>query len=257
MKNELDRFISFINNADGEVHFLNPDNSNVCRIVESLKHLQPFERPDMYAKIGNHVMIIEHFEFDSNRNVRRKGSEGKAELAVFERMADNLQATFEVAKVSSELKSNHSSMHYIENALRGFQDHCSNIPAYKQHLRGDNIIDNASTIETGFFIEDTTILGNIYQKHPDSWEPSITPLFLPYCKPFLDAFERAKDVDLIFSGSYAISKYHLWFMDRASIERHRENQIEVEDIEILNFQPQAMAYKVLVDNEKNEHELKK
>ena len=50
-------------------------STELWEVVSSLK---PFEAPDMYAKIGNKVYILEHFSFDASKETS-KGMAGQRE----------------------------------------------------------------------------------------------------------------------------------------------------------------------------------
>ena len=51
-------------------HLLAADELNTI-----LHNLVPFERPDMYAFLGERLVLLEHFEFDASRRTR-KGMNG-------------------------------------------------------------------------------------------------------------------------------------------------------------------------------------
>lgn len=46
--------------------------SNVFSLFD---YVVPFEKPDGYAKVGNQVLIIEHFEFDATKKKQKEVQE--------------------------------------------------------------------------------------------------------------------------------------------------------------------------------------
>ena len=83
MKNELEHIIKkhFYNNQNG-IHFDNSDEiskNSITFIATFLNKLIQYDRPDLYAKIGNELLFIEHFEFDASA-WNKKGSLERREI---------------------------------------------------------------------------------------------------------------------------------------------------------------------------------
>lgn len=115
---------------------------------EVLHNLVPFERPDMYAVIGDAVVIIEHFEFDASRSTS-KGMVGKQEEAHLRRRIKQAapDGTWNIDAVNYEI----SFDNWKENFERNFKVHYQKIEDYKLHVIEK--LGHKAKILTGFFIE--------------------------------------------------------------------------------------------------------
>jgi len=158
-----------------------------------LKNLKNFEQPDGYSVVDNTLYVLEHFEFDSTKATKKKGSKTRIEDARIEREFDEIihasGATRGIVRGSYNIS--HSSESYIANATRNLVNHYGKIDSYIENLRTANILNDEQLIKIGFFIEDSTILGNAYSKEDkeDSFAAVAIPIILCRTKQFLDLFD--------------------------------------------------------------------
>ena len=145
---------------------------------------------------------------------------------------------------------NHNSQDYVENALNNAKIHYNKIDSYIDNLCKSGKLSNINSIKIGFFIEDTSVLGNVFvervrvenlktKNHP---ETNKHPIILCCTKQFLDWFEEHTKLDFCFCASNCGDKYFLWFISRESIFEYRKNEIDMEQIEIINFTPQVVGF---------------
>jgi hypothetical protein len=238
---ELKEIVRKFFSDDSEISFYGSKDEVEKEIVPFLRNLISFERPDGFSKIENKVMILEHFEFDSTQNSSKKGSETRVELARIDRKNKQIPLT-ETDIYKDVVKCTHHINQYIDNAINGFLNHYSKIQSYKEHLKSDNIIDDRTDIKVMFLIEDVTILGNIDLKTRE-------PIILIKCDKFLDVFEKSENIDYILCFSSVNGQNKIWFLSRASIDTYRRNELKVNELEIIDFEPQTISFTFTI-NEK-------
>lgn len=243
MGKERERLIEFFRSPDSEVKYYGEENEEILKLLEFINHLQDFEEPDFFAKIGDEILLLEHFEFDSTNN-NQTGSEYRKDLARINKSFDSVPLSTEVKIFHDEINCTHSSQNYIRNVTNVFVNHYGKIENYKARLIQKGVIDKHSNVRTCFFIDDVTCLGNAY-----SGKDKPVPLNLLRCNKFLDLFEKSKKLDYVFCGSQFGETKFIWFISKKSIEAYRENQIDIEKIEIWDAKPQISEFKFLVNEE--------
>lgn len=230
-------FNKFISVPNPEISFpFGSKEEFVNNIEPFLKNHISFEKPDGFSKVENKVMILEHFEFDSTKNHSKKGSETRIELARIDRESSKIPLSETgTSSYSDKVKCSHCIDQYINNAINGFLNHYSKIESYKDHLKLENIIDDRIDVKVMFLIEDTTLLGNIDIK-------TGKPVILVRCDKFLDIFEKSENIDYIMCFSSIDRHNQIWFLSRASIKQYRRIEQKVNELEIIDFQPNAISF---------------
>jgi len=246
----IERLNRYIYGTKGDINFLGNVNFRYATIQDYMKNIVEFEKPDAYSIVGDAVCIIEHFEFDSAKSIKggksKRESTSKREIGRVEREFDKVAPIDEGITLRDTINVHHSATNYMNNALRNIANHYTKIDSYKMNLIQTGIIDNNCKFEVGFFIEDTTLLGNIYESK--EWKPP-TPIFLPHCKQFLDFFDTACKLDFcICTSSYGTTDF-IWFINRESIQDYRKIQIDLDEIAIIDFSPRVFGWKTIVPHE--------
>ncbi len=247
--NDLIKLISKFNEA--KVNFCDNSAEYENEVASLIKKMEQFEKPspDGYSKIGNKVLIIEHFEFDSAQKIYKgkesKGSKNRKELDRVEKEVK--KSLIEGNNFSKNvINCKYNIEQYIQNAISGFENHYKKIPSYKEHLRAENIINDDTETKVMFLIEDITPLTNLDCK-------SKKPIILVKCDKFLDIFEKNKHVDYILCFSEDNkqddifsdhkTEKNIYFLSQSSIENYRNNELKVNEIEIIDLGlPQVSAF---------------
>jgi len=243
--------------TDGRLDFLGDCYFDDTSWELFLKNLRNFEPPDGYSIIDDTLYIVEHFEFDSTEfsekktKTKKKGSETRAEDSRIERefhKAISAATTME-GLFKDSYNVCHSSQNYVANAARNITTHYNKIDSYIENLRTASILNDGQIVRTGFFIEDTTVFGNIYIKR-DKENPYAqqVPIILCQTKQFLDLFSTYTKLDFCFCANNYGSNYFLSFINRESIPEYRKIEIDMEKIEILNLSPQAGGVYTVIDS---------
>lgn len=247
--NDLIKLISKFNEA--RVNFCNNSAEYKNEVASLIKKMEQFEKPspDGYSKIGNKVLIIEHFEFDSAQTIYKKneskGSENRKELGRIEKEVKQSLLEGNVFSKNA-INCKYNIKQYIKNAISGFKNHYAKIPSYKKHLRAEKIINDDTETKVMFLIEDTTPLINLDCKNME-------PIILVKCDKFLDVFEKHKHVDYILCFSeynkqddifsdYKTEK-KIFFLSQLSIQDYRNSELKVNEIEIMDWgNPQVSSF---------------
>lgn len=247
MKNEIQRICEKFFSGECNTICFYGCGDGLEKVIELLGDITPSDHPDGYSVIKDDVLIFEHFEFDSSVGSKRKGSQQRRSEAENKRESDKIPATEDGIIIRSEISAEYTIESYKENFLQHFAKHYEEISQYKKSLMEQGIILPTSNITTLFFVEDTTILGNIYEV--DSWDIPWKPVILLACDFFLDLFEQSPDLDCILCGSWIPNKYCLWYIDRSMIAAYREHVIDTSKIKLCNFSPRNLGFKKLFSNE--------
>lgn len=243
MKDEILRIAQkYFSNEQNTVHFYG-DGQNLKQIGQMLPFMVQSDYPDGYAVCDNYVLMIEHFEFDSSDS-KKNGSQLRRAEAADDRAFEKLEVINGKAKYVGTIEANISTDNYRYNLIRAFKAHYNRIESYKQSLVAKGVDLFGKRVITCFFIEDTTLLGSIFEsKSKDySWEP----LILPRCDFFLDLFEKSPKLDCAFCGSWYPNENCLWFIDRSMIDHYREHQLITSEIHLMRMNPMSIGYKVIV-----------
>lgn len=228
--NDLRRLINkFLLDEDAEVHSFGGTSEFINEVFPFFKDLVQFEfpSPDGYSKIDNKILILEHFEFDSNENLY-KGSEGKKELARINREINKTQFVTNVP-TPNKINCTYKMNQYIDNSINAFNNHYVKISSYTDNLKAEKLINDNTEIKTMFLIEDTTLLGNISYS-----TGKLKPIILAQCDKFLDVFEKNKNVDYVMCFSEHNMKQFVYFLSQSSVKNYRENELKVNEIEIID-----------------------
>lgn len=246
MKNELQRIMYQYFQEEYTTICFYGDESRIQEIMHYFDRIIQYDKPDAYSIVDGKLFMLECFEFDSS-NRSSNGSKQKREEANDDRLFQRIEPSEEGTFFRNVLSTDYTIDNYRKNATSTFLTHYNRIDTYKKHLIDDGIIKPETDSIMAFFIEDTTLLGNIYEV--DSWEKPTHPLFLPCCDFFLDLFEHSPNLDCVFCGSWACGSHHLWFIDRTMIANFRDNQIHTEDLTLCDFTPHSVGYKIIVPND--------
>lgn len=128
-----------------------------------LQNIRPYgdvnKVPDLISIYGNKIYGIEHFEFDSTKNIAKKGSSYKRQLAKIDHKIDKEIKNKAKVENVTPLMLNQDLQQYINNFKDIFNKHYTQI---NQYLKNLNLDYPNSKKEIWFFIEDVTPLGNSY-----------------------------------------------------------------------------------------------
>ena len=229
------------------------DDPIYLHLINNLGKIAPFERPDGYLAAENIVYIIEHFEFDSSKVVKKKGSISRSELGRVNREFEKYPVNSESAYLD-ELHIAPSADSYIKNAIQNMQNHYGKIQDYKDNLLSAGIITSSSIVRVGFFVEDVTQLGSYYKA-----DNVLQPLNLVNSQEFIDNFVSCADLDFclcansygtndifsVFSPSFRGSTIHrrLYFLSKLSIATYRQSQMSIAGMEYMAFTPRTVGLK--------------
>lgn len=200
--------------------------------------INTFDRPDGFCKYENNVLIIEHFEFDSAFK-NKKGSKNRQEIFRTANVKPNNIEPIQLFR--DEIKCNFTIENYINNAKENLNNHYLKIDEYERHLKQEKIIDDKTQVEVLFCIEDTTVLGNINEEGK--------PLFLLYCKEFIEIIKEMEKLNYIICGSSYGRNNFTWYSSIPEIGNYVKNQYSVNNTKIVNLTPHTIMGFVQVPNE--------
>lgn len=239
-------FANYLQSNNGRIQYLGAD-AHVADAFKFWNYLVPYDHPDSYAVIGNEALILEHFEFDSSDNSIRKGSQQRRSEADANRAFNAIIPSEKGAIFHSTISANYTIENYRQNLTQVFIKHRAEIPAYRNTLIEAGVISPSHKIATMFFIEDKTILGNLYETGEDSQPVSKLVPFV--CDFFLDLFDDSPEVDYILFGDISQRNDGLLYIDHGIVADYRQKMICADQIQIINFNPQQIGARFLVTDE--------
>jgi len=193
----------------GSIKVSNYANVEIKEAIKTGFQVESFESsrtvvngPDLYAHLKNgKLLVLEHFEFDSSKRRKRKGSKSKEEISAANRNFDEtLESVTEVGEsVYNEhiIKSSTSLQCYKNNLIESFERHYKNIDNYIDNIISANLITNKEDILLAFFIEDSTLCGNQYYNADDYESYPLIPLNIP---EFIERLKESDKLDYLFIG---------------------------------------------------------
>lgn len=205
------------------------------------------DAPDMVVFKDNTAIIIEHFEFDCYRVLKKKGSTSRFEEARIERAQQKIQATKDGILYQDCIKAENSYTDYIANVTRSFSVHYNHIGNYKMNLINKNLITTGMQVKTLFLIEDTSPVGTMVFNKSYEGEP-LTPVFLAYSPEFLELFENSPDLDYVLACSSMGTQEFVWFIDRNQIDSYKEKSCDYDSMFLLPSTPAVLIAKKIVPN---------
>lgn len=226
---DFDNVIRCINNNPLGISYLVQDHDFLTTLnTLYFPYLKPCQkRPDAYATSDDTLLLVEHFEFDSSKPTS-KGSVQRQTSAQTDREIAKILCEDNYAVVTETV--NKSGKYYIDNFSRQFHNHCTRISEYITDMQTELSAHYSNTI-VGFVIEDSTPLGSVY------FDGEMKCVDLTFSKEFLDLFEKSQDLDfVIFAMTGNDNNKLLSFISKSTIEEHRKNQIEVENIDKFLFE---------------------
>ena len=170
--------------------------------------LEPSDCPDMYAVLGNKIVIIEHFEFDASEYKNKKGLIGKREESHLKKRIEHAVCNnqFHIDKPVYPI----SLENWQNNFELNFNNHYAKIDTYQNKV-SESVQDGIDrSFVTGFFVENqfspyVTINGKL------------TELYYFRTKQFAEKILSNTKLDFVIFGSYENFKPQLTFIDRNAL----------------------------------------
>ena len=214
-------------------------------LIDHLSLLKQYDKPDMYAKIDNHVLAIEHFEFNASKSRSRKGSLQNEKLSEQERQhqkeVNKLKEQGKyIAHTHSMLGTSTNLQYYHENFTSNYNNHYIKIGRYVNCLKEDNILMPENKLTMCFFSEDTTlpISSCFNQKLALETGNGMQLLMPPNTEFFWDIIDKkSNNLDCIFFGQGDLEGDSLFFLDLRSDCDFSKYVIKSKDLFYNNNQP--------------------
>ena len=197
MKNELEKI-----NKKTELKALLPRNCSTSLIEKAqelkqiYKNIKQFECPDVIAFLGHKTIGIEHFEYDSSINKRRKGSEYRIKEQDLNNRVESKINEYKIHNsYASKIKLNSSLCNIKKNFVSIFYNHINKIDAYISNIR-KTFNCSSDNIGIWFYAEDITPLGNsVILKDNTNLVP-----YLPLFDEFISVLRNNTKVEGIIFG---------------------------------------------------------
>ena len=237
---EIERIIEkyLKNGGEGIVYF----NLNQELFNKVIYNAKPYERPDILSIFDNKIIGIEHFEFDSYKRTKRKGSdfkikENKIERNINRKLNEELILK-DSAIVNEEIESTGSLKNYFDNFKEIFLDHYQKIDTYIENIKNNFDCTNKE-IHFCFFAEDVTTLGNYYL----STERKVSLLDPLFSSDVIEILKNSPKVEYLIIGVYAMHEYKMVIIENKKniLERLKKERMEVNEKNFLCFSPQIMG----------------
>ena len=203
-------------------------------IKSMLRSLQPFERPDMYAKTDGKVYALEHFSFDASHE-SRKGMEGIREEKLLEcRISTSVtteNGTFDKGNYIITLKD------LQKNFEKHFYDHYLKIDSYKEHLVSAGILHDTDELIVGFFAE------NLYPPYYCNGNRYKGELLYSLTKQFVELLQCSPKVQFMLFGGYVGGELKLVYVDREHLPAENQRiDLENENISLSHLNQNEITW---------------
>lgn len=157
--------------------------------------LTSFEGPDAYVRVGNEVLIIEHFSIDGYATHRHGSSKLRENEVLAKRAAEEKLNGKPYGSYTQNLGLINSYKDFLTNSKARFDKHYRHIEDYKQKLIKTGVADATSEFTVCFLMDESSPLGTLTHDGMHT-----RPVCLGYSKEFLAFFEQRTNVDWIISA---------------------------------------------------------
>ena len=246
-RNEVAETFSRYGIFDGVGVTVFDESADIEILVDFLRSgtLQPCEHPDAFVKAGNKVLIIEHFAMDGYKELPNGGSELLRNESMQTKEFSKIPATEDGIHLTRQLGTSNSYSGFIENCKRRFEQHYTQIEAYKRHLCDKGIADDTTEFFVCFLMDEVSPLGTLTYDGEN-----ICPVCLAKSNEFLDFYESHPNVDWIISAVVLPSGYSPYFLSYNNISVYREQALDYASYQFLSSNPMRTDFKVIIPKEK-------
>lgn len=250
MKNELEHIIDmYFSGEINKIHYLDKKSGKVLpKISKFISELKQYDNPDIYAKIGNDLFFIEHFEFDcslrsskGSKEIRERIRIDKKEEKIFNSKNSKNSKNY----VSDQIKSGASLENLKKNVTDIFENHINRIPDYIEHFMDDGLVDKKTKIQKAFFIESTSPYNSLVTTNK-----GYKVLNLFKAKFFIDFLEEHKvDIDYVFYSFFEDNVSLLYFMDIKGLNKYKRKNIKLSRNNFFPIEPHIIRASIRVKEE--------
>ena len=154
------------------------------------------DHPDAFIKVGNEILIIEHFAIDGYEEKEHVGSLATYNERAIHTKLEKQELINGSKHITAQLGVKNSYQQFLDNCCRRFEHHYQQIERYKQHLVDEEIANADSRYTVCFLMDEVSPIGSLTVDD----EGCVCPVCLGYSKEFLDCFEKQTNVDWIISA---------------------------------------------------------
>jgi hypothetical protein len=249
MKNELEHILKKHFSKKPIKIFYNEldkiSEKSISFISQFISILEQYDHPDIYGKIGNDVLFIEHFEFDSSQRSKKGSKEVRERIRIDNKEKEILNYSRSSKSFSDKINSNASLENLIKNVTEIFSDHINKIPVYIKHLHNDNILDDTTNLMKCFFIESSSPFNSYVNT-----DKGYTLLNLFYTDFFIDMLEQNKhQIDYIFHSFEEEGEAVLYFMDIKGLSVYKKKTIRLTKDNFFPMEPSIIRAQVFIKDE--------
>ena len=197
------------------------------------------DHPDAFIKVGNEILIIEHFAIDGYEEKEHVGSLATYNERAIHTKLEKQELINGSNHITEQLGVKNSYQQFLDNCYHRFEHHYQQIERYKQHLIDEQIADVDSHYTVCFLMDEVSPIGTLTVDD----EGCIHPVCLGYSKEFLDFFEKQTKVDWIISAviipveSFDCWRYEPYFFSRNDIAECRGRIVDYANLQFLESNP--------------------
>lgn len=249
MKNELKHFIKkhFLK-EENPIYFDEDDSISKIKLYEIKKFFQSFisfDKPDMYSKIDNELLFIEHFIFDASLWTER----GSLEKKEFDRIKKKEEEFFKnkqkSTSFSDKINSKTSLKNLVANVEKVFNDHINKIPTYVERLKKEKLIDSNTKLYKCFLIESGSKLPFYINT-----ENTSRIFNLLYADFFIKILEKhLSKIDGLFYSFSGQKVNILYFMDIKAFPIYKKKIIRLDEGNFITIEPRIISSRIFVKEE--------
>jgi hypothetical protein len=243
---ETDAFYKYIF-EEGVLHYCGNDR-NVKRLIDMRDGgiIYSGDKPDFFILKDNHLLIVEHFEFDCYPVTERGGSSFRLEDArITKRENAVIPKENESVEIHDIIRGEPTYQNYIQNATRSFTKHYTKIDLYISNLKAQGVPVENMDIEIMFFIVDVSPLGSVVLSNKkDNW--ATIPVVLALSSEFLELLEKSPRVNYVLACSEYNGHIYRWLIDRKQLNKYRKKTENYSTMEMPRLTPHVLTIKRLL-----------
>lgn len=202
--------------------------------------LTSFEGPDAYVRVGNEVLIIEHFSIDGYATHRHGSSKLRENEVLAKRAAEEKLNGKPYGSYTQNLGLINSYKDFLANSKARFDKHYRHIEDYKQKLIEEGVADATSEFTVCFLMDESSPLGTLTHDGMHT-----RPVCLGYSKEFLAFFEQRKNVDWIISAVVSpTGEYTPYFFSQEDVVELEQRCFDYGSYQFLSSDARQMDFRL-------------
>ena len=248
-------FKEYIKKSDDTFKFLSSESFEIFEklfnegFYDRIMHFKnPYKGPDVIVEYDNFTILLDHFEFDSSKSIKKSSSYRSNTAEILRDLEKEIkEKPDKTATIPREMKNDFSLSNYVNNLMRNLNTHNDKTKVYIENYKNIKEKNAEQNIELGFIIEAKSPLPD-YVAIGDEFH-LITPFNINQFRTFLENNSQIKHIFFLCKHDKDAKVYYFNNSLKSLEELKSSQPIIGIDNELIFKNPHAIAFGVLIPTE--------